>query len=84
MNDFSTWQLGEWRRTKPTCTTVSCCSTILWSCSASARVRAMGFSTSTCLPASIAAIAQAAWELFQVQIDTPSISGSASSSCGSA
>ena len=32
-------------------------------------MRAIGFSTSTCLPASIAAIAQVAWELFQVQIE---------------
>src|SRR5699024_6291531 len=84
MNDFSTWQFGECRRTKPTWTTESPASTTRWSSSASARVRASGFSTSTCLPASTAAIAQEAWELFQVQIETRAISGSASSSCGSA
>ena len=45
--------------------------------SASASFGAIGFSHQTCLPASSAAIAISAWNLFGVVIETTSTSGSA-------
>jgi hypothetical protein len=48
--------------------------------SASARVRAIGFSTSTCLPASRKATACSAWRALGVPITAASTSGSAASS----
>lgn len=52
MNDFTTWQCGEWRHTKPTGTARSLASAVRWTRSASPRVRAIGFSTCTCSPRS--------------------------------
>ena len=46
----------------------------------SARVTAMGFSHSTCLPARRAAMASSAWAWLATQTDTPSMAGSSSSS----
>ena len=84
MNDFSTRQLGECRRTKPTWRILSLARRPRpRNCCASAYVWHIGFSTSTCLPASIAAMASSAWVLFQVQMLTASTSASANSSGGS-
>ena len=45
---------------------------------ASSRLSAIGFSTTTCLPASIARIECSAWKRFGVETHTASTSGSAS------
>ncbi len=50
---------------------------------ASALVIASGFSTSTCLPAAIAASASDAWLPLEVAIETSATSGSANSDAGS-
>ena len=76
-------KLASKRRLKPTWSGTPAASAAATARSASARVRAMGFSQNTALPAPAAATTRSAWKRAGAAITTAWTEGSASSSAGS-